>query len=229
MLSQHSLEGYSRIPTLIQQKKQNNQFDFENLQNLKYQIKLPKYAIDFPYMEKNYYHFYKFEFCETLEDSYKQSSKWNFSSWDRYTIKHSPSVINYFPGHGLLQSEYWYWRRSVYNISQEFFAYQLHPEDVNFDSDFQKENRIKLTIVFNHIQYITINAFDFMMVGDTLNILLKYPLWSKIYSFTVYDNLYEFDLPDFMLQIKYFVKHNILHNDSIILIQKLPEKRGLCC
>ena len=68
-----------------------------------------------------------------------------------------------------------------------------------------------------------------MAIGDTLNILLKYPLWSNYYLFIVQDNLYQFDNIDYSLKIKYFVEHNILHDGSIILIHKLPDKRFMFC
>ena len=228
MFPQHSFEGYTKIPTITQQSIQNNQKDFENSENLKYQIIAP--ISDF-YFDPNIYHvdfrYFRIDSYNRREESKQMISQYSFS--DFFRLKYFPNIYYCVYGKGLLYGQYWFHRKTVYIANdEEFFAYLLHPEDVNFDTQFYKENRIKLTIIFNNIQYITINAFDFMAIGDTLNMLLKYPLLSNFYSFTVQDNLYQFDLDDFALKIKYFVKHNILHDGSIILIQK-PAKRFIFC
>ena len=212
----HSLDGYSKLPT---PSSKNTQIDFNKLENLNYQITPPEKDLYFdPILYKINYRKFRIDSRKSREESQKMISQWSFSFWDFFKLKFFPTIY----------SQYWYQRKTIYIANnEEFFAYQFHPEDVNFDTDFYKENRIKLTIVFNGEKYITINAFDFLAIGDVFNICLKYPIWTKFYSFTVQDNLHEFDLIDFGLQINYFVQNNILHDGSIILIDKLPTKRFL--
>ena len=223
----YSLNGYSKIITIT---PQNYQLDFDKLENLNHQIQSPKYDGYFHPSAPKDFRIRRYDFCKTREESNEIISKWSFSLWDKFKLVHCPTIITIinFQKHnqGLLYSTIWRFRRFLYNANnEEFFAYHLHPEDINFDTDFYKESRIQLTIVYNNIKYIIINAFDFMTIGDLLDSFLKYPIWSKFYSIKVQDNSHEFDLFDFSLRIKYFVEHSILHDGSIILIQKRPYTR----
>ena len=225
MLFQHSIDGYSKIPTITQKTKQT---EFNQLENLWWQVKPPNVDEYFNVDSPKDFSKSREDYCETREKAYQIVSKRPFSFWNKCKLKYCPIVYPIKYNKGLLRCGFWFYRYYLYNANnEEFFAYHLHPEDINFETNFYKEHRIKLTIIYNNIQYITINAFDFLTIGDLLNDFLKYPIWSNFYSFTVSDNLHKFDLVDFMFKIKYFVDHNILHDGSIILIKKLPDKKFL--
>ena len=88
------------------------------------------------------------DFYETREESYEIVSNLSLSCWDKFKIKYFPHIAGYRQNKGLLYSFFWFNRRFFYNANnEEFFAYQLHPEDVNFNTQFYKENRIKLTLI----------------------------------------------------------------------------------
>ena len=219
MISQHSIIGFSQINTLRVNK---NQINYSQLENLNWQVKPPQEDEYFDHGKpKKNFSISREDYCETRESAYHVVSIRPFSLWNKFLLKFSPDIVPIKYNKGLLRSGYWYFRHHVCNANdEEFFAYHLHPEDINFNTNFFKEYRIKLTIIYNNSRYISINAFDFLTIGDVFDGLLKCPIWSNYYSFTVSDNLHKFDILDFMFKIKYFVDHNILHDGSIILISK---------
>ena len=231
MLSHQSSNGYSKIPTITIDEnpiefKQLENLKIDQLENLKYQVKPPKVDEYFKNDMPRDFTRCRHDFRETRKEGYKFVSTRSFSFWNKFKLKHFPYVRKIKPNKGLLYSNFWFCRYYLYDENnEEFFAYYLHPEDLNFDTDFYKKYRIKLTLIFENTKYITFNAFNFLTIGAVLDTFLKYPIWSNFYSFTVSDNLHQFDLIDFMLKIKYFVDHNILHDGSIILIEKLPDKK----
>ena len=84
------------------------------------------------------------------------------------------------------------------------------------------KNRVKLTLVFENEDHISINAFTFLPIGNLLDFVVKHPIWTNKYSFTIREKnssfpitLYYFNLP-----IKYFIDNKILQEGSIIYIQE---------
>ena len=122
---------------------------------------------------------------------------------------------------GLLYSHPWYTRFYKYPFTSSYNVSRFSKEDINFTSpQFFKTERVKLTLVFENKEYISINAFTFLPIGNLLDFVVKHPIWTNKYFFTIRESSFPLTLYYFNLTIKHLIDDKILQEGSIIDIQE---------
>ena len=185
------------------------------------------------HVTKNFFH--KYKFLETHKHLLSIVTKHQASSSLKaseisfkhcFTLKHR--LLEHYSNYeadllcfGLLYSHPWYTRFYKYPFTSSYNVSRFSKEDINFTNPrFFKTERVKLTLVFENKEYISINAFTFLPIGNLLDFVVKHPIWTNKYSFTIRDSSFPITLYYFNLTIKHLIDNKILEEGSIIDIQE---------
>ena len=147
----------------------------------------------------------------------------NFFTLSDRLLEHFSKTQTKFDQTGFLFSRLWHTRLYQYSFTSSYNVSGFTIEDINFNNpQFFKTERVKLTLVFENKEYISINAFTFLPIGNLLDFVVKHPIWTNKYSFTIRDPSFPITLYYFNLRIKYLMDNQILKEGSIIDIQEDP-------